>query len=432
MKKKLIFCISIVLCILMCISSIPFSAYIVECPVDVTSRAAFVANLETETVVYEKNSDGIRYLSYLTHIMTYIVARSSVASLDEKVEIKPEVLDSIVEPDNSLDKFSGKILTANDLFHYMLLKDSKDAAFVIADYVSNGKVEAFVELMNKRARSLGCEKTVFVSPSIIKEPTQYSTCEDMYKIVKCALDTPDYKEIASSTSYLPSLYDGSNKKSKKNVITTTNSLLKPNSPYYFKHVKNGVYGADSVARGNVVAMSEYSDVRYVCIIMGAQVLSEHNAFTETKQLLTWAYVTLGNKQIVSQSKVLQTIDVSTEWGKSSVNLTTDEDIVRTVPGNYNPDLLTYKVDSDISVSLPVFKGQNIGTAELYYDDMYFDEINLIASTSQGVSMLGDMRSFFASMADATLVPVKVDETTEESVAQTEEPTTKPTKTQTEQ
>ena len=65
-------------------------------------------------------------------------------------------------------------------------------------------------------------------------------------------------------------------------------------------------------------------------------------------------------------------------------------------------------------------------------DEYFDEINLIASTSEGVSMLGDMRSFFASMADATLVPVKVDETTEESVAQTEESTEKPTKAQTEQ
>ena len=51
MKKKLIFCICILLSIIMGLSAIPFSAYTYECSVDVTSAAVLVANLETDTFV---------------------------------------------------------------------------------------------------------------------------------------------------------------------------------------------------------------------------------------------------------------------------------------------------------------------------------------------------------------------------------------------
>ncbi len=416
MKKKLIFCISIILCLVICASAIPSSAYIVECPVELNSRAVLVANLETDTFVCEKNSTGIRYLSYLTNIMTYIVARNRVADIDEKVKIKKSVLDKIEEPDNTLDKFEGKTLTVGDLLHYIMLTDGKDACYVLADYVCEGDIKEFVRLMNKKAQALGCENTKFRRPYNFMDKSHYTTCVDMYKIIKCALDTPDYTDIASQKEYTPQGYD-----EEKYTIETNNSLFKSKSPYYFKYIRNGKYAIDPVARGNIAVVSYYNKVRYVCIIFGALNENERNAYTETKQLLSWAYLTLANIQLYSDTTVLSTASVSTQWGDFDVNLTTGEDIEKTMPADYNPDLLVYETNDDIKVELPVFKGQNMGSAKLYYDGVFFDEVNLVSDSSQGVGMFSDISAFLKTAANDTLNIEKEDEKKEE---ETQPPTEK--------
>lgn len=422
MKKKLFFCVSILLCLIIMASTIPFSAYIVESPIDVTSRAALVVNLETDTFVYEKNSTGIRYLSYLTNIMTYIIARNGVTDISQKVEIKKSVLDKIEEPDNTLDKYAGKTLTVEDLLHFLMLTNGKDAAYVLADYVCDGDIDEFVRLMNKKAVNLGCENTNFVKPYNVMEKTHYTTCVDMYKIMKCALDTPDYTRIGKAISYVPEGYD-----EEKYAISTNNSIMKPTSPYYFKYIKSGKYAIDSVARANLAVVSHYNDVGYFCVVFGAQNENEHNAYTEAKQLLSWAYLYLTNSQIFSENTVLSTVNVPTPWGESVINLTTGEDINRTMPADYDPKLLTYETNENIKVELPVFEGQNMGSAKIYYDSTFFDEVNIVADSSQGIGMLSDIGSFVDSMFDATLKNSSVDETVEETQKPTEKPTEKKTK-----
>lgn len=423
MKKKLIFCISILMCIMICASTVPFSAYIVDCPVDITSRAVLVANLETDTFVYEKNSTGIRYLSYLTNIMTYIIARNAVTDIDTKVKIEKSVLDKIENPDNTLDRYTGKKLTVRDLLHFIMLTNGKDACYVLADYVCKGDIDEFVRLMNKKAVDLGCVETNFVKPYNVMKKTHYTTCHDMYKILKCALNTPDYTDIASKKSYVPDGYD-----EEKYTITTNNSILNPKSPYYFKHIKNSKYAIDSVARANIVSVSYYNKVRYACIIFGAQNENEHNAYTETKQLLSWTYLYLTNAQIFSQTDVLSSVVVDAPWGNATVNLVTGKDIVKTMPAEYDSNLITYEMNDDIKVELPVFKGQNMGSAKVYYDGKYFDELNIVSDSSQGVGMLSDMSSFVSSMMKDTLDTAQETTVEETKVAETELPTEKPKKT----
>ncbi len=398
MKKKLIFCVCMMLTVILCASTIPFSAFSYDCPVETTAKAVLIANLDTDTFVYEKNSTGLRYLSYLSNMMTFIVARNNVKDINETVVIKKEVLDSIPNPDNALDKYVGKALSVEDLLHCIMLTNGKDASYVLADYVSKGKVENFVELMNKKARDLGCKKTKFSSPSAVLDKSQVSTCHDLYKIVKCALETPDYKEISGASEYTISA-----QKTPDKTIKTNISLLKTKSPYYFKYTKNGKYGVDKVARGNLVAVANYNNLDYVCIILGSQVSSEHNAFTEAKLFFSWVYLYLSNKQIISDSSVLKTVTVDTAWGETDIELTSGKDIVRSVPDTYTADMITVKVDKNLEVKLPVFEGQNMGTANLYYDGEFYETIDLISNSSVGISMYGDITSFLGSMFDATLV-----------------------------
>lgn len=415
MKKKLIFCICILLSIIMGLSTLPFSAYVYECPVEITSASVMLVNVNTDTVVYEKNANTAHFISYLSNLMTFIVACDNTNDFEEKVKITDELLYSIPNSDNSLELYRGKTLTVKDLLIFVMATNGNDACYALADHITGGNRDAFVDMMNKKAKDLGCTKTKFSSVAARNDTTHFSNCEDLYRILKYALSIPQYSEIASIYMYQPEGYEGD-----EHIIYTTNSILKKGSPYYYKHVKNGKYGADSIAKGNIIAVSEYANVSYACIILGAQQLSEHNAFTETKQLLNWSYTTLGSKEIISESTVIDIVTAQAPWGTVEIELTSGKDIEKIVPAKYNADLLTFEFTSD-DVSLPVFIGQNMGTAQVYYDGKLFDEIDVVSNSSKGVSMLSDISGFIGSMFDKTIIQTQESETTEPTVLSTQNP-----------
>lgn len=414
MKKKLIFCICILLSIIMGFSVVPFSAYSYECPVEVESASVLIVNLDTETVVFEKHPETAHFISYLSNLMTFIVACNNTEDYQTKVSITDEVLSNIPNSDGGLDIYRGKTLTVQDLLYFIMLTNGNDACYVLADHVTKGDRDAFVAMMNQKARELGCKKTKFSSVAARNDTTHFSNCTDLYKILKYALEMPEYLKEAAAVSYQPKGYNG-----EKYLITTTNSLIKSKSPYYFRYTINGKYGADSIAKGNLIAVSEYADVHYACIILGAQQLSEQNAFTEAKQLLTWAYTKLGNKQIVSSSTVLANTTAKAPWGEVSIELTSGKDIVKTVPAEYTENKIKFVPNDLDETKLPVFKGQNVGTAQVYYDDKPFDEIDLIAGSSHGVSMLSDVSSFFGAAINRTITPAKGEATDETKATQAE-------------
>ena len=413
MKKKLIFCICILLSIIMGFSSIPFSAFSFECPVEVESASALLVNIDTDTVVYEKRAETARFISYLSNLMTFIVVCNNTKDLQEEIAITDEVLSNIPNSDKSLDIYKGKKLTVKDLLHFIMLSNGNDACYVLADHVTKGNRENFVAMMNQKAKELGCKKTKFSSVAARNNTTHFSSCADLYKILKYALTMPEYLGIASIAVYRPKGFVGD-----EYTLTNTNSLMKSKSPYYFRYTQNGKFGEDSIAKGNLIAVSEYADVNYACIILGAKQTNEQNAFTEAKQLFIWAYTKLGNKQIISKSTVIANATAKAPWGDVEIELTSGNDIVKTVPADYTAGNITIEAGDLDEIELPVFKGQNVGTAQVYYDGEPFDEIDLIADSSHGVSMLYDISSFIGTMMEKSIIPAE-EKAEDETTAQTE-------------
>ena len=59
----------------------------------------------------------------------------------------------------------GEQLTIEQLLHVLLIPSANDAAVVIAEHIA-GSVENFAEMMNQKAREIGCENTHFVNPNV--------------------------------------------------------------------------------------------------------------------------------------------------------------------------------------------------------------------------------------------------------------------------
>jgi D-alanyl-D-alanine carboxypeptidase (penicillin-binding protein 5/6) len=96
---------------------------------------------------------------------------------------------------------AGEEYTVSDLLHLALMKSINSAAVALAE-ASAGSEQAFVVLMNRKARELGARDTLFANASgLPKGGTQYSTASDLARIMKAALSYPLIREILATKEY---------------------------------------------------------------------------------------------------------------------------------------------------------------------------------------------------------------------------------------
>ena len=86
------------------------------------------------------------------------------------------------------------------LLNVLLIPSANDAAIVLAEHIS-GSVEKFADLMNQKAKELGCKNTHFVNPNGIHNKDHYSTAYDLALIGKYAMKFSDIKRIAMVRQY---------------------------------------------------------------------------------------------------------------------------------------------------------------------------------------------------------------------------------------
>lgn len=185
--KKLLFFVFLFL-------MIPLMAY---AQVEVSAASAVLINGNTGDILFEQDAHTPRPIASLTKVMTAIIALEST-SLDDVVTISEEA--ATQEP-SSCPLVAGDQITMRDLLKCLLLQSGNDAAWAIAEHTA-GNVEAFVELMNNKAQSLGLEQTSFTNPSGLDDPSSnLSTAYELAKIIQYAMTNDDFREISGEASY---------------------------------------------------------------------------------------------------------------------------------------------------------------------------------------------------------------------------------------
>lgn len=84
--------------------------------------------------------------------------------LDEMVTFSHDDVYNVEAGSSSAGIDEGDVLTVRDCLYALLLASANESANALACHVS-GSREAFAELMNKRAESLGCTGSYFANPS---------------------------------------------------------------------------------------------------------------------------------------------------------------------------------------------------------------------------------------------------------------------------
>lgn len=133
---------------------------------------AIVTDAESGQVLFEDNADVVHPPASMTKLMTFAVLHAKLASgaltLQTPVKITPEDA-KMGGTQVYLDP--RETFPVEELIYAMMIQSANDAAHALAR-AGAGSVEAFVELMNAKARELGMTHTTFRSPHGLPPPSR--------------------------------------------------------------------------------------------------------------------------------------------------------------------------------------------------------------------------------------------------------------------
>lgn len=379
MKKRLL-CTFIYLLLFFKFGSTITSAIEFNIDFDTTTESISLVNLDTDTVVYDKNPDQKRGPASLTKIMTYIVVVDNIKDLKGTiVNVKDETLDSLLGTGSSLSGIEkGDKLSVYELLHCMMIPSGNDAALVLADYVGNGDISSFVSLMNQKAKELGCNDTHFMNPHGLTEPEHYSTANDLAKMTKYAISLPYFSEITNQV--VSTILD------EDRILVTTNKLIDKvrGGDYYYKYAKGIKTGhVDETTGYCLVSTAINEGYTYMCVALGAP--NDGEPAIDSKNLYKWAFNSLEIKQILDSSTPVGEVKINYAWNKDSTMLVSKNSLRTILPTSVSSTSIEIIPDIPESVNAPITEGQKIGTARLRYANQDLGTVDLLASESVSIN-----------------------------------------------
>ena len=248
-----------------------------------SATSAILMDLDSGRIIYANNKDLVRSVASISKIMTAVVAIES-DKLDEIVTVGSEIKSAY---GSGIYIKEGEELTLRDLLYGLMLRSGNDAALSIATYVG-GDVQAFVSMMNAKAKSIGMKNSTFNNPSgLDQEKGNYSSAYDMALLMKYAYQLKEFREIVSTKKY--------ELKTNMNYYlwNNKNKLL-----YMYKYANGGKTGFTEKARRTLVTTASKNNTNLVAVT-----LNDGNDFLDHKALFEEAFGEYNSYQILNKDKV---------------------------------------------------------------------------------------------------------------------------------
>ncbi len=238
--------------------------------IDTSAASAVLMDAVTGVILYAENKDEKRGIASTTKIMTALVI---LEECELRAVVKTES-EAVTVEGSSMGLKAGDTLTVKELLYGLLLVSGNDAANVLAYYAAGG-LDAFAEMMNKKAAEIGMKNSHFTNPSGLSDDAHYSTAYDMALLTNVALKHPVFSEIVKT--YSITLEYGV--PASKHTLVNHNRLLKSYSGTI------GVKTGYTIASGRCLVTAA---VRNGCTLI-AVTLGDGNDWQDHKNLYNYGF-----------------------------------------------------------------------------------------------------------------------------------------------
>lgn len=256
----------------------------------VWAEAAVVMDLDSQTLLYSKNMDNVKYPASITKIMTTLLAIEN-SSLRERVTFSENAIYGIERDSSHIGIRVGEILSMEDCLYGMMLESANEVCLAVAEHIS-GSVDAFVELMNQRAAQLGCTNTHFTNPNGLPDENHYTTAHDMALIARAAYSLPMFRQLCQTQTYV---IPKTNMCGEERWLNNHHKML-PEGIYAYDGCTGGKTGFTQAALNTLVTFAERDGRRLVCVSLRT---NGRQIYADTAALLDYGFQNFQNVTLFS-------------------------------------------------------------------------------------------------------------------------------------
>lgn len=330
------------------------------------SPSVILMEESTGTILYEKNSDEAHYPASITKIMTTLLALEN-GNLSDMVTFSDDAINNT--EGSGIARDYGEQMTLEQCLYGVMLESANECAYAVAEHVG-GTVENFVDMMNAKAKELGCTNTHFANPHGLQDENHYTTAHDMALIAQAAYQNETFRIIIGTKMYT---IPPTNKHAEETVLRNHHDMLctyhNANRKYLYPYCVGGKTGYTATANSTLVTYAEKDGMTLICVVMNTQ---SPNQFIDTVNLFDYAF---DNFQVLNVAE--NDTDYSAETTVDNGNLNNiapfvelDKEAVIVLPKTAEFSDTSSSVeynDSDPEIAGSItytYAGRNVGKADI--------------------------------------------------------------------
>lgn len=361
----------------------------------VNAESAIVMEASTGLILYEKNIKDSHYPASITKIMTALIAIEN-SSLSDVVTFSKNAIYDVELDSSRIGIDVGEQLTMQQCLYAILLESANEVTYAVAEHVA-GSIPAFAQMMNDRAKSLGCVNTNFVNPHGLPDDNHYTCAYDMALITREAMKNETFRKIFGTRTY---------------QIPPTN--IQPETRYLRNHHKfvlrqdyhyddciGGKTGYTTVAKYTLVSVAKRGDLELICVVMRDD--SNEHQYTDSQKLLDYGFdnfsiypiADLESTQAITESPLFTRYNALLSDSESPV--ITDKDGYLVLPNTASfqdakKDVTFYSADTTGTDSSKAIKTDGngnkiIGNISYTYQGKYVGGADILYNTADTLALI---------------------------------------------
>lgn len=253
----------------------------------IDTPSAMVVEVNSGTILYEKDSHEENYPASITKILTTLLALEN-SELDEIVTFSADAIKETPRDSSHIARDVGEEMTMEQCLYAVMLESANECAYAVAEHVGTklgGGYETFIDLMNSRAKELGCKNTHFNNSNGLPDEEHYTSAYDMALIAAEAYRNETFRIITSTIKYqIPP----TNKHDEITYMANHHKLLHryKNSDVVYEYCTGGKTGYTKAAGYTLVSFAEKDGLALACVVMDTTSKAE---WADTTELFEYCF-----------------------------------------------------------------------------------------------------------------------------------------------
>lgn len=364
----------------------------------ITCQSAVVMDASTGQIIYEKDAYSKQFPASTTKIMTTLIALEK-GNQGDTLTMSENAIWGIDRDSSHIGLDVGEEINMKDGLYAIMMSSANEVCIGVAEHIS-GDTDSYCQLMNDKAKELGCVSTNFVNVNGLHDDNHYTCAYDLALITRAALSNEQFREMAACTYYeIPA----TNKVDDIRYLWQNNNLINQSSEYYYSFCTGGKTGFTDQAGGTLVTWASYNGMELICVVMNT--FPQDNTFSDSIKLYDYMFYNyyyheplvnyeFSPEQLTDVQKLLNEYYGCENAGRLKLTAETNQQVLV----NYSADPESFW--QSVSLSTDRINENIIGSLKVHDSNVTYIEIPVYFS---GYVRSDDPEALRAAYAEGTLI-----------------------------